>query len=134
MTSRFDLVVLGAPRDRCSGHCCRVFSLPYDPAELQACASQVQDGEQIAAMVIPLGKHSEYAGAPRYLSRHDADGGLHLYTCRNLDTATGDCRVYETRPAMCRNFPYERACPYQGCTAPTTVAVEALLSRIVEGP
>ena len=40
------------------------------------------------------------------------------YTCTNLDAQTGDCNVYEYRPAMCREYPYrDSPCPYVGCTS-----------------
>jgi Fe-S-cluster containining protein len=40
------------------------------------------------------------------------------YTCRRLDRSTGLCTIYERRPKMCREFPYERACGHCGFRAP----------------
>jgi Fe-S-cluster containining protein len=44
-------------------------------------------------------------------------GLLHYYTCKNLSPA-GDCVVYESRPTMCRDYPYGNPCDHAGtgCT------------------
>ena len=83
--------------DRCTGHCCRSFPLlQYE--KLMADPARHQDGEQIAAMVVLIPE----SDPPRF-------------TCRNLQP-NGDCGVYEARPAMCRDFPYDRRCGVPGCT------------------
>ncbi len=84
--------------DRCTGRCCRGFSLPYSPTGLasRAAAGGIEDGEQIAAMVIPLGESPTLPGHWRY-------------DCRNL-LPSGDCAVYESRPRMCSRYPYGRHC------------------------
>lgn len=118
--------------DRCTGHCCKVFSLPASPAELKQRARWsrrhrltgklpgpasdrapapllVEDIEQIATMAQPIG-----------YSRNDPITGVewlkavHWYTCRNLDAA-GNCTVYDTRPRMCREYPYGRQCQHKAC-------------------
>lgn len=108
---------------RCTGHCCRGFDLPFDLDTLDQLRLAYEahpdlepnedkpdtwpdglvypeDGRQIVTMVIPLEL------GPRG----------QLFTCRNLDAAGIDCTAYDTRPAMCREFPYGRACPFDGCT------------------
>jgi Fe-S-cluster containining protein len=98
---------------RCTGHCCRCFPLPYGPEELQEKKGSAEDGEQIAAMVVYVGL--------RHTSTESNEGvppanPLHFYSCSNL-LPSGDCGVYETRPEMCRGFPYEGECGYTACTA-----------------
>lgn len=39
------------------------------------------------------------------------------YTCRHLNTETGDCMNYEGRPDMCRDYPYGEACTFKECTS-----------------
>lgn len=104
---------------RCSGHCCRRFTLLYSPEELAIFRQRTADGEAtcedieiIEPMVIYLGKHNydPQLGTP-------VDAPMHHYTCKNFDEASGDCRIYETRPGMCRNFPYDGSCRFRGCTS-----------------
>lgn len=98
---------------RCTGHCCRKFPLPYSLEELNEGKSRETgrplepDWPFIADMVILLGEGKYGDGRKSY-----------LYTCRHLDTVTGDCTVYEQRPRMCRDYPYGNECPIDGCTAP----------------
>lgn len=100
---------------RCVGHCCRVFSLPMRPEELRA--SRDPEATKIAGMVIYLGHYlsTELPGAP------PQNEGVreHFYTCINRNTVTGDCMAYETRPRMCREFPYGSQCPYPDCADDT---------------
>ena len=108
---------------RCSGDCCRSFTLPVSPMELAFGLKKIARGiktgwtdfEQIANMVIFLRNGTSEHG----------DRQWH-YTCKNLDRATGNCTVYETRPKMCKDYPYratllkkdgDGACAtYRGCT------------------
>lgn len=98
------------PRPRCTGHCCRGFSLEYpfetvkreyelwkkDPAQ----ATLIPNIEVIAEMLIPLG-----------VFRHQE-----LFTCKHL-SSEGNCQIYETRPRMCRDFPGPNPCPYRNCAS-----------------
>ena len=90
--------------DRCSGHCCENFFLPFEPQELadRGRLSHPDDVEirKIADMAIYLGPDS---------------AGSNRYTCVHYDGA-GNCMDYENRPTMCREFPYGLACPFDGCT------------------
>ena len=116
--------------DRCTGHCCRSFHLPYSPTELRRYIIEgeqhlngrkhVYDGLQILDMVMYLGwKPADEDGPP-------PQG--HIYTCKNLNVETNDCTAYETRPGMCRDYPYNKPCRYQGCTEPSKHDVS--LSRL----
>lgn len=106
--------------ERCTGHCCESFGFyldnhdPTDPESVRERlrASAGPENAQIADMIVPLRPinvgdlipSGELASMPGY-----------LFTCKNFDTATRSCTIYETRPAMCRDFPYTRPCPYKAC-------------------
>jgi len=94
--------------ERCTGHCCCAFWLPYSPEFLQENASVFQDGKMIADMVIPI-----YWVERK--NRLTSEVPLYMYTCRHLQL-NGDCAVYERRPRMCRDYPYDKPCPIDGCT------------------
>lgn len=121
---------------RCSGHCCRDFTLPYSPENLQKFYEEerskyskylkmitnsdkkFEEGLKyfrtnqylVPTMVVFLGTLAvDYNGE---LMPHD----LHHYTCKNLNVETGDCMDYKHRPEMCRNFPDRGSCPYKECT------------------
>lgn len=84
----------------CGGLCCRRFFLPLTPDEL-ACPDTMAtkaDGAYIADMVIHLKTVDDQS----------------FYTCRHL-REDGLCGSYETRPQMCRAFPYGGPCPFPGC-------------------
>jgi Fe-S-cluster containining protein len=97
--------------DRCTGHCCRQFFLPFTPAQLVKHALtrfvrprfKPEEIAKVAAMAVYLGDRSD---------------GAHMYTCRHLNVITGDCMDYENRPDVCRDYPYEDVCMHaaKGCT------------------
>jgi len=66
----------------------------------------------VATMVVPLGVFPEGATLP---SGEQARTTGMYYDCRHL-LANGDCRIYEQRPKMCRDFPNGTSCPRAGCT------------------
>jgi Fe-S-cluster containining protein len=105
---------------RCTGHCCKKFYLPYEPDELVEFRKRneggtiklAQDNVKVCDMVIPLGP----------LNGKDVNGdpykGLvngYYYTCKNYKD--GNCSIYETRPYVCSDYPYEgHTCKYKACT------------------
>lgn len=96
--------------NRCTGHCCQRFALPYGPGELRRRRHQIVDGDQIASMVVYLGFTKN--DPPRI----DGPSGKrhHWYRCRNF--VDGECSIYATRPKMCAEYPYGNRCKYAGCT------------------
>lgn len=90
---------------RCTGHCCLRFYLPYVGAEAVAAAvleHNIIDGAFIVDMILPIeGPLDEY----------NSQG---LFTCRHFDGI--DCTVYESRPKMCKDYPYGRPCTNSECT------------------
>lgn len=97
-------------RPRCTGHCCRGFSLEHPKAAVEEEVRRIRAGEPlllnipqvetIAEMIIPLGVFR----------------GQELFTCKHL-SKEGNCTIYETRPPMCRNFPGPEPCPYRNCAS-----------------
>lgn len=138
---------------RCSGHCCRSFTLPHSPAELREQAELMREWEavrddeearsawqdahpgaslirdiiQIEGMVVYLGPF--YANPVEDQVIEGFDHLLHFYTCRNFDGA--NCRIYDSRPEMCRDYPYGRPCTYAACTRKATSSeLEFVAERI----
>jgi Fe-S-cluster containining protein len=97
-------------RPRCTGHCCRGFSLEYPYAQVReeyakwqrdpGAATLIPDIDTIMGMLVPLGTFR----------------GQELFTCRHLEK-TGNCAIYATRPKMCRDFPGPHPCPYRNCSS-----------------
>lgn len=121
--------------DRCTGHCCTGFTLPYpqntfiesawyqlgrfplppgtEPAHVVAgthCKVPLfLDAVFIADMIIPV---DPVAAAARYHSPPAVTS--HFFRCRHLKD--GNCSVYERRPRVCSEYPYGRPCVFKGCT------------------
>lgn len=116
----------GAPETtdlRCSGHCCKSFSVDvvYANGGLEACRAKHAAGDPAWAseehrvvldMLIELGEGTANPTAPD----EEGDFGM-FYGCKHHDENSGDCRIYERRPAMCREYPYRGiSCKYKSCT------------------
>lgn len=117
--------------DRCSGLCCRHFYLPYSPDELAHLADEQRWRDEyqeahpgadlppelqgtiyteirlIADLAVYLG--DEAPPNNRFSGGRVASGGI--YTCKYLQPS-GDCGIYERRPAMCRDYPYSKTCEW----------------------
>ncbi len=128
--------------NRCTGHCCRRFVLPFSLEKMREKlktlheasslsdlqAAYIADLAQVIDMVIPLPEPTfdecrDLSAPGAEVSDPAGTAGL-WFTCRNLDTDTGDCNVYETRPKMCRDYPYGAQCTFKGCTRPRDVRKE----------
>lgn len=92
--------------DRCTGHCCKSFYLPYTVEGLRELAARkaaegvwetAVEARQVADMIVPV------------------EGEENRYSCIHHSADTGDCGIYLTRPRMCRDFPDDRPCPFVGC-------------------
>lgn len=107
--------------DRCSGDCCREFTLTGFGATPEAIVDTIraksQDGAVIADMVVPLRAIVPGTVLPDGTTcETEPPGGGWVFTCRHFDDASGNCGIYASRPRMCRNFPYGRACEHPSCT------------------
>lgn len=112
---------------RCSGHCCERFNLPYSPEEFERKLKEHQSGrinlkdiEIIQPMLVYLGVSDVYCNGEKMNG-----GETHFYTCKHY--SAGNCGIYDKRPRMCSEFPYEDSytsslkgvCPYPQCTRKT---------------
>ena len=115
-----------SPMKRCTGHCCRVLFLPYDYKTLlehydvwragrwsddDFDGPMPDDIDVIALMVRPL---SPSVAAKR--SGLEMRDGANSYRCIHVQR-NGDCGIYDRRPKMCSNYPYDEKCRIKGCTA-----------------
>lgn len=96
--------------NRCDGKCCRTFVLNPDVIDLDYDFSRHLAGAYIKDMLIPLGR-----GLVNPATGHVYTEPRSLWTCRHLDTDTGDCKAYESRPSLCRDHGSVHACDTLGC-------------------
>ena len=100
----------GSPNlcNRC-GACCRVLKLDQSPDEIGAMAALTgalgipSDHGFAAEHWHPLTREEAMRRNPFYTGRLPADS--HLYSCDQLGD-DGSCRVHETRPLVCRGYPW----------------------------
>ena len=92
---------------RCHGACCKRWVLCVSHEELgrRAALPGEDEARVIFDMAIPLGLSNVYAdgtaeGEPR-----------EWFSCRHV-LPTGDCGIYDSRPDMCRHYPYGRSCDH----------------------
>ena len=121
--------------DRCTGHCCRKFTLPMDPAGLKEAfdaeiawkaegSPPVKDAAGGLISLPPKRWQDIEIIQPmvRYLGLFETNPStgkkgpqlVHVYTCNHLQE-NGDCGIYENRPSMCSAYPYGGPCTYEGC-------------------
>lgn len=95
---------------RCTGHCCKSFWLPLDPAQLrfQAKLATIGKSKWDQKDVVKINEMVIY-------QRPHENGG-YRYTCKYFDKSTGNCNNYDNRPKMCSGYPYGNECKYKGCT------------------
>ena len=115
--------------NRCSGHCCRAFTINAPHADILDLRKEIPnappDFEMIRWMVYPLGLRDVAPdGTP-------LDPPAMYYGCRNFDEASGDCKDYFNRPRMCREYPYGQRCQHPECTMeqPTLVQIAESMER-----
>lgn len=116
---------------RCTGHCCRVFCMPFSPEELaeayQAWLNKdYVDGKDKLGhqpvgeihLIAPMVRYicQRKAGEKSLMAEVELDKDTHFYTCAHLES-NGDCGIYSIRPRMCVDYPYGERCGVPGCTA-----------------
>lgn len=105
--------------DRCTGHCCRYFSVgPPEEAAAQlnrliARGGDSGDAQKVKDLLIYRG----YFTNPL----NEDQEPEHWYTCKHFvvdEEYDGHCAIYEERPMMCRKYPNGEACAYAktGCS------------------
>lgn len=118
--------------DRCTGHCCKCFPLGIEPDERPTGFSpdeleeifnaHAEDREPTAnggrylndiEIVYPM---IRYLGESTVrIDGEKVDPPIHVYECAHLQE-NGDCGIYESRPEVCRDYPYGRPCGQPDCT------------------
>ncbi len=108
--------------DRCTGACCTRFAFTgkgTTPEEIVGFIRENgRDGAQIADMILPLYPlipGAEYPTGNVVLEK--PVGGGWVFTCKHFNLETRDCGIYESRPEMCREYPYRSPCEHgERCT------------------
>jgi Fe-S-cluster containining protein len=96
------------------GACCRVLTLEQSPAEVQAIAAVTKvlgipsDHVFAAEHWHPLTRAEAMQRNPFYVRR--LSEGAHFYWCDQLG-ADGRCTAHETRPLVCRGYPWYDQAP-----------------------
>lgn len=95
--------------DTCAGACCAVFPIHKTRGGVES----DPQWDQIKPMLVPLTRRQAVRRYRRlgYGELKRWGKNYNLYTCKNWDEQTRLCGIYETRPNMCRDYPYEgRTC------------------------
>lgn len=108
--------------DRCTGHCCRAFTLPRSPEELaegyRAWLHQVPGANLVhdIHLIYPMVRHLRlYHAGEVAPDGKVVDQDRHYYRCVHV-AENGDCGIYADRPDMCRSYPDGNPCTYAACT------------------
>jgi Fe-S-cluster containining protein len=100
----------GVRRNQCTGQCCQrivVLGLTYQDIREKAFANpEWKEIQQLRKMLHTIERVDD--------ERYHGD----IFACKNWDPETRLCKIYETRPNMCRIFPYDMKCRYCGMTRP----------------
>jgi Fe-S-cluster containining protein len=116
--------------DRCTGHCCRSFSIPYSIRELTRAAEfgrrQTQEYRPERFWYDDRWQKQTYMPED---AAYVADMLIQLpekdrFTCRHL-LQNGNCGNYAHRPGMCSRYPYGVPCTFNGCTWSTATTMTA---------
>lgn len=97
---------------RCTGHCCRVIHVGVGASRREIEEIAIREGSREAWFIVDMLRPlvgDDPKGTGRWFTEADR-----RYTCRHFDGV--NCTAYEERPDMCRNYPYGRPCPEDGCT------------------
>jgi len=112
---------------RCTGHCCRAFTLGGGMNPIELGRFVTRDNEDpghpalvawIREAVVYLGEHERNPAGVATIG--DWGELRHWYGCRWL--VDGDCSRYSDRPYVCREYPEHgrgEACEYAECTRRT---------------
>lgn len=102
--------------NRCTGHCCRAFTV-----DMKALSWQYENVLLKRAFDIQLTEHeadiemiAEMLCEPAKFC-HIGFDDVQRFSCKNLNQETGDCMAYAERPKMCWNYPYGGMCEYREC-------------------
>lgn len=110
----------------CLGGCCERFTMNHTPEQRAKSISAEEHGE-----IYWMDNMADIEHCWKELLRdsyspiqyiHDMiielpadDNGTRWYTCRHWNKETRLCMEYESRPGLCRDFPYGKKCFVKGC-------------------
>jgi len=83
----------------CTGKCCEDFCIAnsrFEDIEKWTVQYPLSEIADVMTMLIVIGHRED----------HDR------YTCRYWNPRTRLCTIYNTRPDMCRQYPYDTTCEY----------------------
>jgi Fe-S-cluster containining protein len=105
--------------NECTGECCASFTL-YGGAEERFA---LKDDEVMKNMLTLIGKDvfnaSEYPAGEEEIYANQYN-----HTCKFWDRETKLCTVYDKRPQMCSEYPYDGICGTCGMVGPKVENVE----------
>ena len=132
---------MSANTGKCTGVCCKDFTLTQSPMELDIIYHMALKGKVMPSRHIPVPDVLElvpiliyrYASyyvrqcvkfdvnqkSPtrrKYWVKDDQQRYYWHYTCKHHDKETKKCLIYDNRPKMCRNFCCSDSANYPGCT------------------
>jgi len=87
--------------NRC-GECCRVIHIRYTKKALRKIGGS--DAEFILKYWHRISRKEAYKRRPILKTRDWS--GFYFYTCDAWDEKTHLCKMYESRPEVCRDFPF----------------------------
>ena len=93
--------------DRCTGNCCRQFSLPWTHTELASWLRNEALPDGMRSLDDETGGEVSMIVA---MTRPAPNGDEHAYTCILFDGS--GCTAYEARPEMCSAYPYGKRCEH----------------------
>lgn len=103
--------------NRCTGHCCRDFAIPFSPEQLRQQYDAWRSGADSDAAGANIRADIHLIAPMVRLTRTKGEGAqrTYHYRCVHLEE-NGDCGIYPIRPQMCRSFPDDKGCSFAGCT------------------
>lgn len=110
----------------CDGRCCSLFTytVPLEQIADRYAAGEGAAGDlQLLELLYPLTPEEARERALRFKVEGLFGSGIAkdqppengYYSCRAWDEETRLCTIYDTRPQMCRGYPYGRGCQH-GCS------------------
>ena len=98
---------MGATCSGC-GACCDLIPLDQTPEQIAASVAAWPDAVDNhyfgGDYLVPVTKAEAEQINPALVRIHPSDKSW--YTCRAFDATSRRCTIYETRPKMCRNYPW----------------------------
>lgn len=127
---------MSACSHQCGGQCCRGFYIGFDVRAYGLKYQEIvnwRDYDPVNNVLEPwMVEHVTIAEMLVPLMQEPDE--MPLYTCRNLDTATGLCTIYERRPRMCSEYPAydypegQRYCIFCGFEPPPDMPPELVVA------